>query len=432
MANGDAASTEEMGSPPSVTFASGGLSWTRVWLPRLLSRIAKGLFTCAALAFVDAFYHVTVFRVLTAVFGSLSFLAWPLFILSYVLSLTQSAFHGSLEVSSGELVIIKKNMDRHVIPRARISGALVVEREMFGGFVPTVEIELTNGDVLTARLADPNAARAIVKALGFGAGGKRVHASLAKPTRRLLHPLFGVIAYALAIGVTIGGIVAINAATNNEGGWFEGMYALYPAVALVLYSGAMRLRRSPEVTVGDDGVMVKSGHRRRFIPRHEIKGVMAPGGKSLLIEMASGDVVTVHGTLLDDARRAAVARVIEERALPSAAAADRLAHYDRGGRELAAWREHLARAMNESSYRQNAATVDEAAAVLRSAHASPEQRVGAALALRIAGQPPSLIRVAVDGAVDQDTRHALEAVAEADDVEIEKALRRLAPRPDPR
>jgi hypothetical protein len=149
----------------------------------------------------------------------------------------------------------------------------------------------------------------------------------------------------------------------------------------------------------------------------------------LIIEPHGGERIVVGGVLLDRGRRAAIARIIEDRRAPSAAAADRLGHYDRGGRALAEWREHLARAMNESSYRQRAATVDEAAAVLHSAEASPEQRVGAALALRVAGQPKERIRVAVDGAVDDRVREALEAVAEAsdaeDDVVIEKALRRL-------
>jgi hypothetical protein len=69
---------------------------------------------------------------------------------------------------------------------------------VFGAFVPTVEIELKNGDVLTARLPDPAATEAVVRKLGFGRDGKRVHAALEKPTRRLLHPLFAVGGYIAA------------------------------------------------------------------------------------------------------------------------------------------------------------------------------------------------------------------------------------------
>ena len=105
---------------------------------------------------------------------------------------------------------------------------------------------------------------------------------------------------------------------------------------------------------------------------------------------------------------------------------DRFAHYERGGRALPEWRAHLAHAMSEATYRMNPATVEEAATVLRSAQATPEQRIGAALALRIANQPRERIRVAVDAAVDDRMRDALEAVADSeDDGVIEKALQRL-------
>jgi hypothetical protein len=138
----------------------------------------------------------------------------------------------------------------------------------------------------------------------------------------------------------------------------------------------------------------------------------------------------MNGFALDLARGEAIGRVVEERSGPAATTADRFTHYERGGRLLAEWRAHLSQAMNQASYRHNAATIDEAAAVLHSAEATPEQRVGAALALRVAGQPKERIRVAVDAAADDRVRAALEAVAEArdgevDDPVVEKALLRL-------
>ena len=47
--NADLDAPNEDAGPPSVTFASGGLSWTRVRTPRLLSRIAKALYASGAL-----------------------------------------------------------------------------------------------------------------------------------------------------------------------------------------------------------------------------------------------------------------------------------------------------------------------------------------------------------------------------------------------
>ena len=203
-----------------------------------------------------------------AVFGALGFFAWPLFILSYILSLTQTTFAGGLEVSRSELVVHARPSATY--PASRISGALVVEREMFGGFVPTVEIELTNGDILTARLPDPRSAHAVVRALGFGAGGRRVHASLAKPTRRLL-------IRCSVSSPTCGMTVMLGPPRRAPDSGFEFGYALYPLVALVIYAGPSGSLRAPEITVGDDGVLVKRRFGRLFVPRGDIAFVTAAG-----------------------------------------------------------------------------------------------------------------------------------------------------------
>ena len=405
-------------APPSVTFASGGVSWTRVRTPRLLSRIAKVVYALSAVSALAIAYGEMAWF---AVFGGLGMFAWPLFIVSYILSLTQTTAAGGLEVTRSELVILSPDRrKRRAIPIAKVSGALVVHREVFGGYVPTVEFELTNGDLLTARLPDPRSADAVVTALGFGAGGKRVHASLSKPTRRLLNPPLGFVAYIVSMVGLLGG--------SPRGGSFEQAYAAYPVVALLLYAGLKRLLRAPEVTVGEDGVLLKRRFRTTFLPRSEIFFASAVGS-SFVIERRGGERIVLSGVALDLARRQAVARVIEERLAPSMTTADRFTHYDRGGRVLAEWRAHLAGAMNQASYRHNAATVEEAAAVLHSVEATPEQRVGAALALRVAGQPKERIRVAVDATADERVRAALAAIAEADseldDPVVEKALLRL-------
>jgi hypothetical protein len=414
------ARSDDDAAPPSVTFAS-GLSWTRVSLPRLLSRIGKACFALGALGALSLLSpDVGLFGL-----GSLlGFLAWPLFIVSYILSLTQTSYGGGLTASSTELVVLSGTR-RKVIPVAKIAGALVVEREVAGGIVPTVEIEMTNGDVLTARTPDPGAPHALTRALGFGPGGKRVRSALAKPTRRLLHPLLGVACY---VGGILGLVFVAEAWRHGSNG-FDVAFLAYPIVTLLLYETVKRIGRSAVITVGDDGIVVR-GVRRRFIGRRDIAFATGASGGTLSIEEHSGKRTVVSGALLDERRLAAVTRLIEERAGAGAATADRFHHYERAGREVAAWRAHLARAMNDTSYRQNAATVDEAASVLRSAEATPEQRVGAALALRVAGQPPARIRVAAVSAADDRMREALEAVADADaddDLVIEKALKRLQP-----
>ena len=414
--NEPGAGTDDDAAPPSVTFAS-GLSWTRVRVPRLLSRIGKACFLGGALGALSWISPDLGFFGLSTLIG---FLAWPLFIVSYILSLTQTSYGGGLTASSTELVVLS-GTGRKVIPVAKIAGALVVEREVAGGLVPTVEIEMTNGDILTARMPDPAGPRALVSALGFGPGGKRVRSTLARPTRRLLHPLLGLVCY---LG-SIMGLMLLAEVVRRGGDAFELAFLAYPVVTLFFYEALKRVGRSAVLTVGDDGVVVR-GLRPRFIPRRDISLTTDGSGGAVAIEEHSGKRTVVGGVMLDERRLAAVARLIEERAGLRAATADRFHHYERAGREVAAWRAHLARSMNDMSYRQNASTVDEAASVLRSAEATPEQRVGAALALRVAGQPPERIRVAAVGAADDRMREALEAVAaDDDDVVIEKALKRL-------
>lgn len=242
-----AEATPDESAPPSVTFASGGLSWTRKNLPRWLSRVAKGSYGLSALGVLGMALDSMGFFGLFTLLGTL---AWPLFIVSYILSLTQNSFAGGLEITRAALIVHAGSKTR-AIPLSRIAGAMIVEREMFGGFVPTVEIELVNGDILTARLPDPRSAQQVVSSLGFGPGGRRVHVSLAKPTRRLFHPVLGFAAYLLGMLATFGGVSILSSRH------FEFVYAVYPVVALAVYAGAMRLYRAPR---GD------AGRRRDLAP----------------------------------------------------------------------------------------------------------------------------------------------------------------------
>lgn len=408
----------EDAGPSSLTFAS-GLSWMRVRTPRLLSRIGKGFFMFGGLGMLAMVFPSL--EVLAAA-NLISAFGWLFFLVSYVLSLAHTSFAGAVSISKEELSILS-GTKRTTIPLAKIAGALVVNRPVAGGMVSTVEIELVNGDRLTARMPDPDGPGAVVRALGFGPGGRRVHATLSKPTRRLLHPLFGFASYVVGLSA----LMMIGLAFKTGGHEFEAAFAAYPPVTLLLYALLQRYVRAAVVTVGDDGVAVRAHGKTRVIARRDITFVGSQTPGVLAIEERSGARTAVANVLLDHARVAAVARLVAERAGPSAGAgAERFAHYERAGRALAAWRDHLGRAMNDASYRHNAATIDDAAAVLGSGEASAEQRIGAALALRVAGQPPERIRVAAVGAVDDRVREALEAVADAEsDVVIEKALQRL-------
>jgi hypothetical protein len=154
------------------------------------------------------------------------------------------------------------------------------------------------------------------------------------------------------------------------------------------------------------------------------------------IELRHGGTLRLAGAALDLQRSTAAGRVLRERLArltPGAGAtnpaaetspAPRAAHYARGQRTVAGWRAALA-AMRDASYRGPTASVEDMTAVLTSPLATPEERVGAALALRIAGEPPARIRVAAEAVASEHLREALAAAAESDDATLDVALRRL-------
>src|SRR5207253_2417754 len=85
----------------------------------------------------------------------------------------------------------------------------------------------------------------------------------------------------------------------------------------------------------------------------------------------------------------------------------RAAAFERGGekRDVGAWKSAL-RGTLDAGYRAAGTTVEDANAVLASTGSTIEQRLGAALALRVAGEPPQRIRIAADGMVDPKLRVA--------------------------
>ena len=81
--------------------------------------------------------------------------------------------------------------------------------------------------------------------------------------------------------------------------------------------------------------------------------------------------------------------------------------------------------MLEASYRASGSSVEDVANVLTSPTATPEERVGAALALRVAGEPPVRIRIAAESVASDSLRDALAAAADGDDAKVDALLLRM-------
>jgi hypothetical protein len=206
--------------------------------------------------------------------------------------------------------------------------------------------------------------------------------------------------------------------------------AIGPAV-LLAFAWLKRLARAPTLTIGDDGLVYVAGRKQRVIPRAEIVAIEhVAQGMPIYVRTRDGGVLAISGGATDVGRRAAASRLALERLFGAGSPreAESGAVFARGARTVAEWREHLRGLFAREGYRVAGATVDEAAAVLRSPSASPDERIGAALALRDAGEPASRIRVAADGLVDPRVRVALEAIADdaPEAIVVEKASRRAA------
>lgn len=327
--------------------------------------------------------------------------AWPVLIVSYTMSTARRAVRkATLEVrADGDLVFIEPGGRRRVAKKD-LRGALVVLRNG----ETTVEVESAGGDRLIAVVDGPSEARAFVERLGFGPRGARIETSLATPNRRFLHLVFAFIAWIVGVYVALSETLRDDAALYSAG--------IGPLVTLAIYHALKWLGRPPVVVIGDEGIVMKSALRPKVISRGAAMGV------ALEPLLAIG---------IDYARIGGILRAVAERHAESATTDDAVAAFARGERSLPEWRAQLRVKMEQSGYRAAAAPTETAESVLRDARATAEARVGAAVALRIAGEPAEKIRVAADATVDDALREALEAVAEeGDDVHLERRLARLS------
>jgi hypothetical protein len=411
-----------------IDLASGGVTIVRGRLARRLSNVAKGSFAAAMVVTYlgNVFDAGAVGRASVAATGGLAnIVAFALMVVSYALWVTRTPAPGRVAFDGATLRVWRGGAMREV-PRASVTSAYVVYRPFGTMQVPTVEIALRDGDSFAVRTETDEQAQALVAALGFGPGAKSVTIDMGSPTRRLFHPLLGVASYYIAI-LCSAPLILLTAGMRHrpDPPFFLGL-VLAPLM-LLAYRFLRTLVRAPRLTIGDDGVTWESGRKKRFVPRSSILGIeQRHPAMPVSIHTDRGPIV-VMGSALDIDRRAAAARIAHARISARQPGRERAPLFDRAGRSLGEWREHLRRVLDDSSYRSAGASVDEASAVLSNPEATREQRVGAALALRVAGEPPERIRVAVAPSADDALREAVEAVADerADDARVAKVLRRI-------
>ncbi len=253
--------------------------------------------------------------------------------------------------------------------------------------------------------AVPYAARRIDDALASRRGDTR---ALHRP---YLTALGGFVGSMAAVATLIGAIVATTTRLPDLGGdaWIVVVMALGAWLGARIAAG-----RSSDVTVtlGYDALSYQAGRRTTVVALRDITAVRhAPG--ELLLDRRDAP------TLAIDLRRAApqdppCAPAIERAVSDARAPFPAGAALHREGRALAAWREAMrAKASGATDFRAQALDRDDLEAALVHPGATPEERVGAALALReLDAAGVTRVRVAADAAVAPALRDALRAVAD--------------------
>lgn len=322
---------------------------------------------------------------------------------------------GSLQVTPTALVV-ERRRDGFEIPLDQVSSGVVVRSK---GGATRVELTLTHGNPVFAKVADEQVGHRLLRAAGLGADRRRAVFRFGKP-----HSDVGK-AFAFMLGpaylVGLGKMYGYSSATLLT---FMAM-SFFAAMALVV------LTRPAELTVGTDGLFVKTRLRERFIPFAEIES-MRRFGATILFQLSSGRPLMIPPPIPPDLVEAALARIrAAKKARQKSDEADqRLAVVRRGGRSVDDWKRDLGRIFGAGSYREATLSREELSALVESARASADERIGAALALSTGGEEAAApVRIAAGLCADPRLRIALETIADGapDEAALEEALAAQAP-----
>lgn len=314
---------------------------------------------------------------------------------------------GDVEVDAEGTLHLRAGKDSRAFVRRDLRGAWLVRDSDGRRLDHWVEVVARDGTEISVHVLSVDEGRALIEALGFETGARAVRIPLAKRGRRGFHLIFAVLAY-------VAGVNAVG-----------GAFGLMPFLVIPALYALMRFAfRAPVLEVGHDAVHLTVDFRTIRIPREDIARVSYVKPAALVIERKNGSKVHVRSIALEPVRVVAAAEVIDER-VGDRPAPVRAVAFERAGRGLAEWRAGIQSAL-EPDYRSSGTSVDDASAVLASSTASVEQRIGAALALRVAGEPLEKVRIAAEGTVDPKIRVVLEAIADgADDERLDETLRAM-------
>jgi hypothetical protein len=322
-----------------------------------------------------------------------------------------------------------------LVRREEVASGIVVPR----GTAWDVELETRGGDVARVGVADESSADRLLAALGLGAAQRRTTVRFARLFSRLA------LGFATFVVLTWISMIAARIVAGPAGAPAAmgiGSLCAYPLAALLI-GPINRALLWTEVIVGVDGLSVRKGLSRRFIPFADVvraelynrrfmgrgRTIDVPGGIELWKADGSSEQVPLDP---DDAQlRTAILQRIRQSLAVRRAADEPEALLDalaRKGRTATSWRRDLSQLWRDAAYRDRVVRREDVAVALEDVAAPAEQRVGAAIALVASGDPeaPARVRIAADACADPALREALTAIAadEESDAVIDAAVGR--------
>lgn len=324
---------------------------------------------------------------------------------SFFLTTSMRKKKARVKADSAGLEVTYENGSTRSIASSEIRQAAVVADVL----TPGIALDLSRGRSMSVRTPSVEEAQRLVAALSLGEKQARYRTMLAP---RLLGAAGGCLSLGAVFALTIGIFGAIKAGFPGVLGgslWLGGVAGVL-ALLFLFTSG-------PKIEVGADGVFLRELWNTRFVAFRELESIRADSGR---VEMRYRDGRAEQVRLSQMTRDQVTA--LDDRLSRAFAAAQgdtggRASVLDRAGRTMAEWRAHLAALIARGEgYREAALTREEAEAVLAAGDATPEHRLGAAMALVASDRDRARdrLRVAAEGCANPRLRVALSELSEGE------------------
>ena len=357
---------------------------------------------CMGFAASPWFWHV--WRLILA-------LSVALFVASRAVRWSLRPMAGTLALSH-EGVTLESRDGAVTVPWSEVRGATLVPE----GAQVILCIERANGDLLHARVASLDEGAGLLRAAGLDAGRRAVNISLGPVWHHAA--FFGV----SAVGGTSLVVVVLfimSRAWHWRGYPYELSGAALTLVAAVWGALGLLSFGPGRVTLGADGVTIRTGWRRRFIPYGDIDALEQhdPAAGLGRLVLKSGEVIsitTTDGTRTPISVIRASIEVAKSGRRDASHAASVLAVLERQDDSFEEWRERVRSLVRSArAFRETVVTPEDLLRVIEDPAATPEQRVGATMALSAYEDPSALtrVRVAIDACANEPLRDALDAAA---------------------